>query len=210
MRGRRASGPLALLFGLLLLAAGTAQAQTEVTLVSNTGQFTTQTRFIGQDRAQAFTTGAASDGYNLTRVEIPVEALSTSELNTVTVRIESSNASNRPGGNLGTLTNGNRVSGRIQFTTSPIHLAANTTYFVVWESTASHNSGPQYDATTYDGEDSGGAQGWSIDNGSLYRDSSDEAWKTSSAQSLKLAHPRPRRWTRHRRSRGRRRCKAPR
>ena len=58
----------------LLLAAGAAQAQTSVRLVSNTGQAPTGGAGFSQDYRQAFTTGDNADGYRLTYVELEMRS----------------------------------------------------------------------------------------------------------------------------------------
>ena len=179
--GAAAAGLLAAAF-VLLLGAGAAQAQTSMTLVNNTGQSSDATTRIGLNRAQAFTTGSHSAGYTLTSVD--VQTVGTVNAGQVTMRIMSSNASNRPGDSLGTLTLGTPMSSLATFTSSGIDLDPNTTYFVDWESSSGTTS-TEYRRTNSDNEDSDSATGWSIGNGSVYRDTSSQAWQTSST-SMKM------------------------
>ena len=120
------------------------------------------------DQAQAFTTGSHSLGYTLTSVEIDFKTVVSSNT-AYAVSIRSSTNSARPGSSLGTLTNpATLATGVNEFTTTGIELAANTTYFVLVDSSSSDSTSLQN--TGSDGEDSTSASGWSIANGSLYRD----------------------------------------
>ncbi len=180
---RAAACVLALAFALLL-GADAAEAQTSVTLVSNTGQSTDSTTVITLGRAQAFTTGGNAAGYKLTSVTFPVTGtLTSSDISTLEMRIESSGSNNKPGGSLGALTitqSGTTVTG----TTTGIDLAANTTYFVVWVGAmAGTITGITYHRTNSDSEDAGAAAGWSIGDGSLWGGS----WSSSSNVSWKIA-----------------------
>ncbi len=168
----------------LLPGAKTAQAQTSVTLVSNTGQSTDGSSIHDVDRAQSFTTGSNPAGYTLTSVTFPISGgLTTAKTQ---MRIESSNASGQPGGNLGALTitsSGGTATG----TTTGIDLAADTTYFVVLQSDDPSASNT-YDRTNSDSEDSGAAAGWSIGDGSrFYTGSGNPTWGTTSTLSWKIA-----------------------
>ena len=154
----------------LLLATGTAQAQTSVKLVSNTGQNTDSTSPFSVDRAQPFTTGSNAAGYKLTSVKFPITG--TLSVTNTQVRIESSGSNNKPGGSLGALTltqSGTTVTG----TTTGIDLVPNTTYFVVL---ISNDTVRTYQRTNSDNEDSGAAAGWSIGNTSYFTSAS---WQTS-------------------------------
>lgn len=85
---------------VLLLGAGSATAQTAISLVSNTGQTAhPNLTFLNFDYAQAFTTGSRSDGYKLTRVDLRMR--SGTGTPTYTVRIHS-DSSNSPGTSVGT------------------------------------------------------------------------------------------------------------
>ena len=154
----------------IVVSAGSAGSG----LVSNTGQ-TQSTSTVGATiRAQAFTTGSNSGGYRLASVGIRTNGL----VSNASVRIESSNASNQPGGSLGGLTTtSTRENGVQLFTTTGIALEASTTYFVVWDSVTTTN---HYRLTSSDSEDSGGAAGWSIGNTSIHRNDSRSPWQNSS------------------------------
>ncbi|MYJ75679.1 MAG: hypothetical protein F4089_11520, partial [Gammaproteobacteria bacterium] len=164
----------------LLLAGGAAQAQTSVTLVSNTGQSEDHESHHSSDRAQPFTTGSNAAGYTLTSVKFLSSGIDSSK---TALRIESSGTNNKPGGSLGTLTlshDGTTTTG----TTTGIALDANTTYFVVLESSDGSNT---YHRTRSDNEDAGAAAGWSIGDGSLWDDDSTLDWDQTSATSLQVA-----------------------
>ena len=172
----------------LLLGAGAAQAQSSVKLVGNTGQSTDARSSVSLYRAQAFTTGGNSGGYTLTGVEI--EAANTPTLaETSLLGIYQSNTNNRPRvGDLspvGTLSRVQGPDGTVRFATPRYALKANTTYFaVLLRRSSDGNSG--YDLTNSDAEDSGAASGWSIGDGSLWKNSWSQAWSTSGA-SLKMS-----------------------
>ncbi|MDE2754372.1 MAG: fibronectin type III domain-containing protein, partial [Gemmatimonadota bacterium] len=152
-------------------------------LVGNTGQATDDTSPHGIERAQAFTTGGNAGGYTLTSVTFPIGG--TLNAGHTQMRIESSGSNGKPGGSLGALTFG-RSGTTATGTTSGIDLAASTTYFVVLQSIDGSNQNT-YQRTNSDSEDSGAAQGWSIDNGSLWDSSGVLDWDSTSATSWKIA-----------------------
>ncbi len=81
------------------------------------------------------------------------------------VSIFSAGADGFPDSSLGTLTNPTTLTHEVNtFTASGdgIDLDADTTYFVVLETTSAGDRGPQVRFTASDSEDSGGATGWSI------------------------------------------------
>ncbi len=168
----------------LLLAAGTAQAQTSVTLVRNTGQIVNDTSNFNIDRAQSFTTGSNAAGYKLTSVTF--DGAGAVDTTKTQMRIESSNADNKPGGSLGALTLSSH-SGIFTGSTTGIDLDASTTYFVVLESTDTaliHH----YRRTNSDSEDAGAAAGWSIGDGSLfYNGAGSPTWSSTSSTSWMIA-----------------------
>ncbi len=172
---------------VLALCAGAAGAQSSVKLVGNTGQSTDATSAVGLYRAQAFTTGGNSGGYTLTAVEI--EATNTPTLaETSLMGIYQSNASNRPrvgdGSPVGTLSRVQGSAGTVRFETPRYALKANTTYFaVLFRRSSDGDSG--YDLTNSNAEDSGAASGWSIGDGSLWKNGWNDAWSASGA-SLKM------------------------
>ena len=172
LRGRcLVAGLLVAVAGLLALPLQ-VQAQTRI-LVSNVGTSSGgHGSLIDFDQAQAFTTGSKSAGYTLTSVEIAMETnRNTAALFTVSIH---SNSSGAPGASLGTLSNPASLStdGVHAFTTRGIALAASTTYFVVIDRVSGdiNNTILSINNTASNAEDPGKASGWSIGNGSLYRD----------------------------------------
>ena len=165
----------------LLLGTGTAQAQT-AKLVSNTGQTDDASGAIfTSDHAQSFTTGNHANGYTLTRVDMELASTST-PVPTYTVRIQDSSSS-RPGTILGILTQQGTLSGTatlVQFTASGtgIVLDPDTTYWVVIDVTAAPHADTTVAKTSLAAEDSGGAAGWSIADGRLWRMSTAGPWET--------------------------------
>ena len=153
-------------------------------LVSNTGQNTDGTTRHGTDRAQPFTTGSNAAGYTLTGVTFPIQGII--RPGHTQVRIESSGSDGRPGGSLGALSLDSSV-GMATGTTAGIDLDADTTYFVVLLSTDTSNSN-RYERTNSNNEDSGGAAGWSIGDGSLwYGGTGTPTWTSTSGTSWKIA-----------------------
>ena len=180
-----------LVLGLLLLAAGAAQAQTEVNLVSNTGQGHLGSTNFTRDAAQAFTTGNHAPGYQLKKVVM--FARSTGGQPTYTAALHANtrlNNHDRPGTRLGTLSNPALTEGgslvQLNLTTAGITLDANTTYWVVIDAssgTANHSLG----TTASTGEDSGAAAGWSISNSRLTRLNNSSTWGGTATEVYRIA-----------------------
>ena len=182
-----AAGLLVTVAGLLALPLP-AQAQTQ-TLVSNVGQNTQGNGSLFDfDQAQAFTTGSNSAGYTLTSVKIDMG--SEAEYATAFTVSVYSNSSGVPGTSLGTLSNPASLAtdGVHAFTTRGIALAASTTYFVVIDrvGTVILERRLYINNTNSNAEDAGKASGWSIGNGSLYRDWDSSGSWTSFGDSKKI------------------------
>lgn len=173
--------PVRRLLAALALAALTAvvilgtpsQAQTAVTLVSNTGQSADIDSVFSFDLAQGFTTGGDSAGYKLTRVDIRLGAKSPSP--NFSVHVYSSDSSGAPGSSLGMLTAPSDLitssatsNTTYTFTHTGIDLAANTTYYVVIDATQDDGSTAVSNTLTAN-EDAGAAAGWSIADRARYR-----------------------------------------
>ena len=152
--------------------APTVEAQT--TLVSNVAQ--TRSGSLGLDThegAQAFTTGDNSAGYTVTSVGLDLSSGADHTIN-FTVGIWTNSNSNLPGSSLVTLTQPASLTlGVNEFTTSGIELAANTTYWVVVDS--SGGGSVQWEGTASDSEDST-ASGWSIADESYDRPYDGGTW----------------------------------
>ena len=183
-----AASALAAAFALLL-GAGAAEAQTSVKLVGNLAAGTSGSANVQNDNAQAFTTGAHSAGYTLTKVVFRLRLSGTAEPTyTVTIRSDSSGS---PGSVVGTLTNPASLPttyGNTDFMASGagIHLDADTTYWLVWDVSAMNSALGNIDITGSDAEDGGAAAGWSIANNGLFRTFDATSW-TTSASSRKIA-----------------------
>ena len=165
------------------------QAQSKI-LVSNVEQLASATHssFVDFDVAQAFTTGSNSAGYTLKSVEPKITSF-WDNATTLTVSIHS-NSSGAPGARLGTLSNPASLAGDgvLAFThTRGIALAASTTYFVVIDRVGA-NTGPllSIENTSSNAQDPGKASGWSIGDGSLYRDWDSSGSWTSSDNSKRI------------------------
>ena len=173
---------------VLLPSVETAQAQTTMKLVSNTGQSDGANTNFTVDSAQAFTTGNPGR-FSLTRVDLEIEHSSGAQP-TYSVSIHA-DSSGSPGASLGTLTNPSSLPssfGLVQFTApgDGIVLTASTTYFVVVD-VSSGDGNTRVRRTLSDAEDSGGATGWGIANSTLQRSNNVMGWHGTSARSLQLA-----------------------
>ena len=148
-------------------------------LVSNNGQSSHGVSDFRNDVAQAFTTGGHPGGYRLTRVDLAAQGAANIQYS-VSIR---SDSSGRPGGVMtnGTLTKpADGFAGDDPFRASGagIDLDANTTYWVVIDSTAVDTRGTIW-GTTGDAEDAGASPGWSIANAAVRRgaaSTSSTAW----------------------------------
>lgn len=161
-------------------------------LVSNIGQDSGGgTGSLDNDHAQAFNTGSHAGGYKLTKVQLRIQPTSAASP-TYTVKIHNASGGN-PGTVLGTLTNPSSLPvlsalETFDFTASGdgIDLAANTTYFVVWDVSTTNSATGSIETTNLDTEDSGAAAGWSIANGGRFRNHDASTW-TNSGNARKIA-----------------------
>ena len=176
-----------LLVAFAVLLASPLQAQTVSTLVSNTGQtHNTSTGYtVGASgasqytQAQQFTTGDNADGYQLSSVQVYFKDFDT--LDVPSVSIYEADASGNPDSSAYTLTNPATVTNNSLNTfTAPANstLETETKYFVVVEATAGSFS---VGVTDSNGEDSGKANAWSINDQRHVRSSDSGSWSTSSA-----------------------------
>ena len=165
----------------------TGQAQASVSLVSNTAQALGTSFPTAFDVALSFTTGSAADGYMLTSVQIDFDPSTTAP--TYSVEIYNNAATNDPGSSLGTLNNPTAlVDGLNLFEASGtgIELAASTLYYVVVDTAPGGGSGSIRN-TNSDGEDAGGATGWSLGDNTRSRSNTDTSWTGSNSRSLKVS-----------------------
>ena len=176
------SGCLLAVLALLVLAdAGTADAQSLTTLVSNTGQ-TQDSGFIlsSEDVAQEFTTGANTSGYLLTSVGLRFGSIGNGTVS-YSVSIYSSFSNGIPGDIAGTLTAPDSLTAFSvnTWTHSGLYLRPNRNYTVFINGSAS-SQGDQVRATQSNNEDAGGAAGLSLNDASRTRDHDNPAWQTDS------------------------------
>ena len=193
-RVRRAVPRLALWAGMLVGAAGIAAPASADVLISNINQGTEATRTTqninGSDFAQSFTTGTNSFGYTVTDIGVWVAPLTaTATLSTIGASIwtESSGVPDTKVGDLSSEPPGTERPNMTFTNADGIRVEANTTYFVVLDSDGSGFGAYNIDSFEGDDEDSGGASGWSIGNGSVGRTSTgSDTWAHSDDASIQL------------------------
>ncbi|MDE0374492.1 MAG: fibronectin type III domain-containing protein [bacterium] len=177
-----------------LTPAQPAGAQTtQTTFVSNLGQVDSDTSVLLNDLAQSFTTGSHGAGYSLRSVDVEFASIDSgvdaSSSLTASIYSESGGF---PGSSLGALTNpasfpASTSDQTLTFTSAGIDLAANTTYFLVLD-TSVENSGSAVRNTASNSEDSGALAGWSIaDRSGLRTWNSTGAYTLSTTSRLKIS-----------------------
>ena len=163
-----------------------AAAGTTITLVSNTGQSSGGAgggymNPGNQERAQAFTTGPNSGGYNLASVVVDINSVPAVLANfTATIRaVDSSEPSDTV---FASLTNPATFTDGLNTFTAPANtvLAATTTYFIHLQYAGTGNVILR--RVVSDAEDSGASMGWSIADRASYRGAT---W-ASTGHSLKI------------------------
>ena len=163
LRSARALAAAALLAltGALALPA-TAEAQTAVTLVSNTGQDDDGSHSFarGAGLSQRFDTGDNADGYTLTGVDVVVSQSGGDDFR---VQVCSTDSSGHPTSDCTNLTAPSSFpKGTASFTAQAnTTLTSGTTYAAVVDDPDGTN---RVETTLSDNEDSGKATGWSIAN----------------------------------------------
>ena len=194
LRGARAAAlALAALAVLVLALPVQAQTQTPVQLVSTIGQSEIGSApgpFDLYDAAQAFTTGTDTNGYKLTNVGLRLYVAAGTSGWVYSVSVWSATATGSPDTSLGTLTNPALATGTAAYANytytesgNGIDLDASTTYVIVVDvttrGTGTGTTAVSISNTVSDDEDTVKATGWSIANGSHYRDwDSTGAWTT--------------------------------
>ena len=190
-RGNRTSTTFAAL--LVALVFGLAfETQAQTTVVSNTGQTTSDERAIGPvssfqfAAAQKFTTGTRTGGYTLAAIDVDIDLVG-STVSPIVV-IYSATSGGAPGNSVHVLTNPGTVAVGINTFTAPANaaLAKETDYFVLFASETGANDGYQLHQTSSDNEDTGAATGWSIANTLRHRTSDGGSWQSHN-DSLKIA-----------------------
>ena len=156
-----------------------APALPAVTLVSNTGMSVVYTLPLNATytrRAQSFTTGSNSGGYNLTSIGVNFY-VAPSQVSDVTVTIRENNSGDPSDTVFATLTNpGSITANAVSTFTAPANtmLVASTTYFVHVERKSAATGTFSISAVHSGSEDTGAAAGWSIGDDS--RRYSSNAW----------------------------------
>ncbi len=157
------------------------QAEAQTTLVSNTGQTSDGTLGDSRDRAQAFTTGANSGGYTLSSVEI---ISADAEGDDAAVSVCTVDVNGFATSTCTALTAPSSfAAGTLEFTGN-MTLAANTTYTLLLTNPGGENVA--LGITNSNGEDTGGATGWSIDNAYDIKDTSGVWGTTTSGRSFRI------------------------
>ena len=179
LAGRAAYGVLVAVAGLLALPL---QAEAQTTLVSNTGRIRDVTTVDNRDRAQAFTTGANSGGYTLSSIEIfsgddegDDAAVSVCTVDVNGFATSTCTALTAPS---------SFAAGTLEFTGN-MTLAATTTYTLLVTSPGGENLG--LGTTSANGEDTGGATGWTINNTYDIKSTSDVWGTTASGRAFRIA-----------------------
>ncbi|MXV81208.1 MAG: hypothetical protein F4007_11245 [Chloroflexi bacterium] len=151
--------------------------------VSNTGQTDQHTSAgdkmsFGRNNAQGFTTGSNPGGYTLTRVDFEISIVSgTTPTVAYSLEIRKPGSSGRPGGDLvGTMTNPSDFTGTVDsYTHDGLELEPNTEYFAVFNVTTT-STNVVLESTASDDEDSGAADGWSINDKRWAKTSTGTGW----------------------------------
>ena len=162
-----------------------AQASSHV-LVSNIGKTESSKGNIGPgwfEHAQAFTTGTTAGGYTLTSIEIRFADVPSG----VDASLWSANSDGTPNTKYADLTSPTSLTGNSVNTftaASNTGLNANTTYVLVFSGTSDQLN--SVSNTASDGEDSGGATGWSIADTSFFRNHGSTSNWSSFAQSKRI------------------------
>ena len=174
----------AALMALLFLASGAPVQAQSGTLVTNSGESSTDGSRVMM--AQSFTTGPSTVGYALAGVQFSVTAPTTSSAVTVFVTIREDGSDGRPGDVVVELSTPVDSMGRLNFNGDDIfrapantRLNPNTTYWVVVNNDAALNSANAKRArfALVSGTGQRGMTGWSIGNVGHWRNRVDEVWE---------------------------------
>ncbi len=172
------------------LSVGSTDYGSDVVLVKNTGQTPSGANVLTRTNnqfAQQFTTGATVGGYRLGSIGFRFGTIADTSTagDYLTVTLNADNNGN-PGAGLCTLRDpASFTSAAVNTFDAPAtgtngcpSLAPSTTYFVVMKQ-LSFSAAINIGLTTTDGEDSGGAQGWSIGNDFLFFSTTSNSWSTA-------------------------------
>ncbi|MYB21710.1 MAG: hypothetical protein F4Y29_04160 [Chloroflexi bacterium] len=157
----------------------------EVTLVGNFNQ-SGSTSEASSIQAQAFTTGSNSVQYVLNTVELRFTG--TSNATTLLVKIFTTNSDGTPNAEHATLTNPDSIGNGTQAFTAPddTTLDPSTTYAVVITSSIGGSLAGNVERIDSTGEDSGGADGWTIADNRLWKSVPEDAWTSDDTNLLKI------------------------
>ena len=159
------------------------QAPPVTTLISNTGQGADDDAGGTTDRAQAFTTGSNPGGYTLSSVDIISEY---AEGDDATVSVCPVDTNVHPTGTCTALTApGGFAAGTLTFTAFPVMTLTRSTTYTVLVGTPGDET-LQLDSTTSDGEDSGGAAGWSLADSYDFKNASNVWGTITNGQSFRI------------------------
>ena len=181
------AGRMALVLGLLLLGAAAAEAQTPRILVSNSAQCPDDSADTsGNDHAQLFHTGGATNGYTLTSVRVNSEDAEDDAFD-VEICEEDGTANEFPSTTASDCTAltapGDFTLALPEFTHASIALSANTNYVVVIKERSIANV--ELNSTTSAGEDTSiGLSDWSIKNYFYWNNS--DTWTNQGGQNEAL------------------------
>lgn len=156
----------------------------EITLVSNFG------RTLGASSntimGQPFTTGSNTAGYGLNSVELLLTE--TSGSTTLSVKIFSTTTNGEPTTELHALSNPDTITDGTLVFTAPENttLAASTTFAVVISNATGGTLNGQIDRVNTTGEDTGGADGWSIGNRRFHKSSATADWDDDTSTFVRM------------------------
>ena len=175
----------ALLLATLLGAAGQARAAVLISNIDPGQSNGTTTDGLVMDAviAQAFTTGSNAGGYTLESVEVVFEdPVPSTDISDFSVGVWTMNVMGNPSVERYALTNPASATARMPaLFTAPTNatLDANTTYLVRVINSGSR--APNLFGTTSDGEEAGGAMGWSIADDARVFNSTTMSWSNDAA-----------------------------
>ena len=156
----------------------------EVTLVGNFNQTAgTNSNTI---QAQGFTTGSNTPGYGLTSVQLDLTGTGSST--TLAVKIFTTNSDGSPNTEHATLTNPDSIGNGTQTFTAPdgTTLMPGTTYTVVVSAASGGTIDGSLRRVTGTGEDSGGADGWTIADKRFHKAMASDNWTEDTGLFLKI------------------------
>ena len=161
------------LFAAAVLLATPAQAQTERTLVSNTGQASESYAYIAVNditsgQAQGFRTGPSASGYNITSVRIHIGAIIGSQVaaSDFTAYVYTKGADNRPHTLVHTLITPTLDAIGVMTFAAPTGatLAGGTAYMLAFRGTSDDNNDLAIRGTGSNLEDDASLPGWTIED----------------------------------------------